>query len=790
MRKVTKWVLLVSLCFAPEFAQADDNKFYGLIVDLNARLGNNRDIGRVEISAPLLQTKDQLFFADIRTVVSDLSEREGNFGLAYRQVVDIAGNDYIAGGYGFYDRRRSETGKYFSQMTMGAELLGSQWRGRTNFYLPVSNEKTISDQPDTATLTPEGFVLVNPQKVIEVPLAGLDLEFGAKVPFFEDQETWAHLGVYKFGIGDDIVLNGARFRGETQVNEWLRIGVESSYDNVRKDNHFFDIRIRIPLQKKLSKKRYALKESIHRYMQEPIIRDVDIVATNQSLKAALATSNGKPEQYYFVDNTAPAGGDGRPNTPFNTLADAESAVKNDSTIYVRTGDGTTANMNNGITITKNDVRFLGAGIDLLTRDGVLVEDVSTAPKVTHTGGDAITIDGQNVEVAGFNIDSPATDGIFVLDDGNALIHHNTISGAGNNGINATFINNKSEHVSIRDNVISGSTLRGIVVKSYNGGNITANVSGNISTGNTQEGIRYEVATSSGSGLEVISSNNTANTNGRSGMLGISVGDGQLNITSDGDSASNNTHSGLLVQAGGASIAQDVMASNFTANSNGQHGIAIDLQDNAAMTLSLNDTRASNNTSDGLNVISRSNTTLNANVANHTSVGNSQQGIEISANGASTVMNIDLDSLDVSTSGNGGLYFRARSGGTLNASLTNATIDNNTGSGLFVEGTNTADASVQIETTDTTNSTIYNVYLIDSTSGMYNVDLGGGTLGSTGQNRIFNSGNVDVFGNLNGTNIFAQSNWWGTAAGLLAGETTLSTGGSIVSSTQLTADPRP
>jgi len=44
--------------------------------------------------------------------------------------------------------------------------------------------------------------------------------------------------------------------------------------------------------------------------------------------------------------------------------------------------------------------------------------------------------------------------------------------------------------------------------------------------------------------------------------------------------------------------------------------------------------------------------------------------------------------------------------------------------------------------------------------------------------------------LNGTNVSAQSNWWGTAAGLQPGETNLLSGGSIDSSAQLTTDPRP
>lgn len=792
MFKITRCVLILFLFLTAAFtAQAQEYEFYGPVVDLNARIGNHRNIGRIELSVPLSQTKDKLLFADIRMVFTDQTEREGNFGIGYREVVNIDGEDFIAGGYGFYDRRSSELNNYFSQVTVGAELLGSKWRGRANYYHPVSDEKTITDYTDTAILTPAGFVLVNPNKAVEIPLKGFDLELGKKIPVFDNKETWAHLGIYKFGFGDNIVLNGARFRAETQVNNWLRLGVESSYDNIRKDDHFFDIRVRIPLQKNLSKKRIALNKTIHRYMQEPIIRDVDIVATNATLSAALAMDGGQPERYYFVDNTAAAGGNGRPNTPFNSLAAAEAKVKRNSTIYVRSGDGTTANMDSGITITPNRVRLLGAGIDLLTRQGTFVEDSGVAPKITNTTGDAIIIDGNRTEVAGFNIDSPLTDGIFVLNNTNSNIHDNTITNAGNNGISAAFIANQNRKVTIRNNIISGSTLRGITVRSFNGGRVTAIVTGNTSTGNTEEGIRYEVGSSSGSQLRITSKNNVANTNGgTAGIYSVSSGDGRLRLTANGDSASNNTANGFFVQAGGTSTNQTITAKNITANTNGQIGLAIDVQDDAGVTLSLNNTNTSTNTSDGLNIISRSDTTLNATVLNHTSVGNTQQGVDITADGTSTVMDIDLDNLDISTSGNSGVFLRARSNGTINATLTDSTIDNNTASGLFIEGAGSANTSVQVDTTDVTNSSTFNLNLLDNTSGTYNVDLGGGALGSVGENRIFNAGNVDVFGNLNGSAVPAQSNWWGVGSGLSGGETNLISGGSIDASSPLTSDPRP
>ena len=64
------------------------------------------------------------------------------------------------------------------------------------------------------------------------------------------------------------------------------------------------------------------------------------------------------------------------------------------------------------------------------------------------------------------------------------------------------------------------------------------------------------------------------------------------------------------------------------------------------------------------------------------------------------------------------------------------------------------------------------------------------MGSIGSNRIFNSGNQDVFGNLNGSNVSVQSNWWGVGTGLSGAETNLISGGSVDATTPLALDPRP
>jgi len=89
-----------------------------------------------------------------------------------------------------------------------------------------------------------------------------------------------------------------------------------------------------------------------------------------------------------------------------------------------------------------------------------------------------------------------------------------------------------------------------------------------------------------------------------------------------------------------------------------------------------------------------------------------------------------------------------------------------------------------------NTTKYSLLLIDTTLGTYNVDLGSGSLGSGGQNRVYNGTLFDVLGNLNGTVIQAKNNWWGVVTGLNPAKISLTTGGSITATDFLTSDIGP
>ena len=63
-------------------------------------------------------------------------------------------------------------------------------------------------------------------------------------------------------------------------------------------------------------------------------------------------------------------------------------------------------------------------------------------------------------------------------------------------------------------------------------------------------------------------------------------------------------------------------------------------------------------------------------------------------------------------------------------------------------------------------------------GAFNVDLGGGSLGSAGGNSIFGNTADDLFVDLDGGELKAENNWWGDQNGLLPARVTLDPGSTV------------
>lgn len=100
------------------------------------------------------------------------------------------------------------------------------------------------------------------------------------------------------------------------------------------------------------------------------------------------------ERVFYVDNEAPAGGDGRAETPFATLAAADTAANaTGDTVYVFRGDGTTTGLGGGFTLL-DDQRLLGETRELVVGGSTLF--AGTASATPSIGGTIALASGNAV----------------------------------------------------------------------------------------------------------------------------------------------------------------------------------------------------------------------------------------------------------------------------------------------------------------------------------------------------------------------------------------------------------
>ncbi len=472
--------------FAP--AGAEDAPKWGAHVDLEGKLGTDRHLGEVDLFVPLAQDGRTLLFTDIRTRMDDSDSREGNVGLGLRHMLDSGWN---LGGYGYFDRRRSEYHNYFNQVTLGAEALSLDWDVRGNVYAPIGRTSREVDSLNTAEISGTSVIFRGGE---ERALGGFDAEIGWRVPLFAPeagQQLRLYAGGYRFADDDAPTVAGPRGRAEMVFDEvpglWdgarLSLGAEWQRDDPRGSQGFLSARLRIPLQAEASASRLTPME---RRMTDPIVRDVDVVAqagTFGPAETAVAGNGGVLRVVNSAATTTTAALQNELNTAgvgstvilsgtFNT--NAQVNMSNDQalmagTVAVRSPSGRVATLNTSATIAAatNATDYV-----LNMADGAMVSGLTvTNFKTDGTAAWGITAQGRSDVVIRGNTVSVTSDagGAVAIDartTTNANVIGNTINAISAavvaNGIylqsadNITVAGNSFNSVGVSRNAISGN----------------------------------------------------------------------------------------------------------------------------------------------------------------------------------------------------------------------------------------------------------------------------------------------------------------------------------------------
>jgi hypothetical protein len=721
--------------------------------EVNIRSGNERGILMTEFWVPIAQNPvdGSVIYGDLRMMGDDQSNREFNLGVGYREIMPHLNG--VVGGHAWFDRRQTERGSDFNQITIGGEYLGKTYDVLVNGYIPLSGERVVTVANPNAqgpALAGTGIVVDTASTVLEEPQHGFDIEFGWQIPYLQNQtdSTRLYAGGYYFNGSNTEDVAGVRARIASDITQNIQIGARLQRDDERGSQGFLEATIRFPFD---NKKSYR-KEGLRARLDDSPERDIDIVTGDNILDAGnrvavLNQETGTAQEVLHVDNTAAGGGDGSAENPFNTLAAAQAASSAHTIIYVNQGDGTTTGQDAGILLNQTGQSLIGSGVNFVydgtqftTANGMaptsrLIRAAGTAPVITNTGGLGVNISGDDVEVAGITVDGSLQANLEILNANNVYIHDVTSTNAGVNGINTYFDGNDTYTFLIDNVTVDGSGGAGIFSRALNNTTMTGTVQNSLIDNSSGNGLSTQSRSASTS--DITYDNNVvsrSNVNFRYEIFESAQG----NVTMTNNTAdASTTFMNVLVRAGGNATLNNVtITDNIVKNSNMQ-GIQIDLF---------------------INGITSS--VLNGLISGNTVTDNGNEGIALRGHAGNG--NIAVDINDNTVTGNAsGFLVEANDDTSVTSSLSGNVVTGNTNNGVRIN---------------------------DDSTGTIVADFGGGMFGSVGQNSVFGNGYQELRVDLDGANLDAQNNWWGSVTGLAGGELTLDDASTADTSNFLTFAP--
>ncbi len=512
-------------------AFADDDNLRAR-AEVNHRAGQERSITMTEFWVPIIQDDKSVLYGDLRLMGDNADNREGNIGIGYRKITEFAGFKGVVGVHGWIDRRKTARGSTFHQATIGGEWLGEKLDILVNGYVPLSSERTINvpnANPQAPALVGTGIVVDTDGKIIEEPQHGFDIELGLELgqhfDFIRNNTDSFRIygGGYYFDGDNTESVAGWRTRFTADINSDISVGARFQRDDERGSQGFLEATIRFPFGQKKSYRREGLRARL----DDAPERDIDIitgeiVSDSGDRVQVLNQTTGAAQEVLHVDNTAAGGGDGSAESPFNTLAAAEGAASAQTIIYVNRGDGTTAGQNAGVTLDKEGQQLIGSGTNFIydagrftTANGVsptgtLIKAAGAAPIITNAAGDGIRITADNITLAGITVDGVSDDGVEISNADNVYIHDFSSLNATDEGIVATYSDDRSYKFNVIDTISDNNGNGGLYVTVLGTTQLDIDVNTNNFSNNFDEGLRINAQNTSIVAANI--KNNIANNN--------------------------------------------------------------------------------------------------------------------------------------------------------------------------------------------------------------------------------------------------------------------------------------
>lgn len=244
--------------------------------------GASKTAGGFDFFIPLWQSRTQMIFADARFYDRSGKPFEGNIHLGYREL--FPEDQFMYGIYGAFDRKRSELGNYFNQLTFGGEVWFDKLFIGGNIYQPIGSSSRRTIAVENAKIVANGptykDIYTTLDKRYEKAMQGIDAQVGYELI----KGLTGYVGGYYFKASDTNSVTGPKARltydwsldnGKRILSIFDKIGLEvgAQRDQVRGTLGYVSANIRIGL---MPEKNSSL-QGVARHMVDLVRRDVDVV---------------------------------------------------------------------------------------------------------------------------------------------------------------------------------------------------------------------------------------------------------------------------------------------------------------------------------------------------------------------------------------------------------------------------------------------------------------------------------------------------------------------------------
>jgi hypothetical protein len=204
--------------------------------------GNNETNFFSEFFIPFWSNSKSLLFLNPYLVLDDKNSNEESIGIGYRRL--LFKDRLILGVNGFYDTMRSRRDFRYDQVGIGLEALSKWLDIRFNDYIPLNDRTNRLDSLDRYEFGSKAIVF---RKGWEEALKGFDAEIGVMIPIISDYiETRAYVGGYWYDseVRDDI--EGKRYRLEVKPCRLINLDLEIKNDHIQGNDTYIGGYLSIP----------------------------------------------------------------------------------------------------------------------------------------------------------------------------------------------------------------------------------------------------------------------------------------------------------------------------------------------------------------------------------------------------------------------------------------------------------------------------------------------------------------------------------------------------------------